>query len=68
MQKEVTQKVIALSIKTAKLDATVLQKALKIALQQIEKQCGKPKREKQTTQQLTKSGEQVWRTISTPKH
>ena len=59
MQEEVMQKVIALSIKTAKLDAAVLQKALKIALQQIEKQRGKPKRGKQTMRQLTKSGEQV---------
>ena len=46
MQEEVTQKVIALSIKAAKLDAAVLQKALKIALEQIKKQ-------------HTKSGEQV---------
>ena len=38
MQEEVTQKVIALSIKAAKLDAAVLQKALKIALEQIKKQ------------------------------
>ena len=50
---------IALSIKAAKLDAAVLQKALKIALEQIKKQHGKPKRGKQTMQQLTKSGEQV---------
>ena len=53
MQEEVTQKVIALSIKAAKLDAAVLQQALKIALEQ------KPKRGKQTMRQLTKSGEQV---------
>jgi hypothetical protein len=59
LQEEVTQKVIALSIKTAKLDAAVLQKALKIALQQIEKQRGKPKRGKQTMRQLKRSGEQV---------
>lgn len=59
MQEEVTQKVIALSIKVAKLDAAVLQKALKIALEQIKKQHGKPKRGKQTMRQLTKSGEQV---------
>ena len=59
MQEEVTQKVIALSIKAAKLDAAVLQKALKIALDQIKKQHGKPKRGKQTMRQLTKSGEQV---------
>ncbi len=59
MQEEVTQKVIALSIKAAKLDAAVLQKALKIALEQIKKQHGKPKRGKQTMRQLTKSGEQV---------
>ena len=59
MHEEVTQKVIALSIKAAKLDAAVLQKALKIALEQIKKQHGKPKRGKQTMRQLTKSGEQV---------
>ena len=59
MQEEVTQKVIALSIKAAKLDAAVLQKALKIALEQIKKQHGKPKRGKQTMRQLTKLGEQV---------
>ena len=59
MQEEVTQKVIALSIKAAKLDAAVLQKALKITLEQIKKQHGKPKRGKQTMRQLTKSGEQV---------
>ena len=59
MQEEVTQKVIALSIKAAKLDAAVLQKALKIALEQIKKQHGKPKRGKQAMRQLTKSGEQV---------
>lgn len=59
MQEEVTQKTIALSIKAAKLDAAVLQKTLKIALEQIKKQHGKPKRGKQTMRQLTKSGEQV---------
>ena len=59
MQEEVTQKVIALSIKAAKLDAAVLQKALKIALEQMKKQHDKPKRGKQTMRQLTKSGEQV---------
>ena len=59
MQEEVTQKVIALSIKATKLDAAVLQKALKMALEQMKKQHGKPKRGKQTMRQLTKSGEQV---------
>lgn len=59
MQEEVTQKVIALSIKAAKLDAAVLQKALKMALEQMKKQHDKPKRGKQTMRQLTKSGEQV---------
>ena len=59
MQEEVTQKVIALSIKAAKLDAAVLQKALKMALEQMKKQHGRPKRGKQTMRQLTKSGEQV---------
>ena len=59
MQEEVTQKVIALSIKAAKLDAAVLQKALKVALGQMKKQHGKPKGGKQTMPQLTKSREQV---------
>lgn len=59
MQEEVTQKVIALSIKTAKLDAAVLQKAMKMALEQMKKQRSRPKRGKQTMRQLTKSGEQV---------
>lgn len=59
MQEEVTRKVIALSIKAAKLDAAVLQKALKMALEQMKKQHDKPKRGKQTMRQLTKSGEQV---------
>ena len=59
MQEEVTQKVIALSIKAAKLDAAVLQKALKMALKQMKKQHDKPKHGKQTMRQLTKSGEQV---------
>ena len=59
MQEEVTQKVIALSIKAAKLDAAVLQKALKMALKQMKKQHDKPKRGKQTMRQLTKSVEQV---------
>lgn len=59
MQEEVTQKVIALSIKTAKLDAALLQKALKAAIQQIQKQQSKPKQGKQTLRQLKKAGEKI---------
>lgn len=59
MQEEVTQKVIALSVKAAKLDAAALQKAIKLLLRQIEKQRGKPPRGKQTMRQLTRSGERI---------
>ncbi len=59
MQEEVTQKVIALSVKAAKLDAAALQKAVKLLLRQIEKQRGKPPRGKQTMRQLTKRGEKI---------
>jgi len=59
LQEEVTQKVIALSVKAAKLDAAALQKAVKLLLRQIEKQRGKPPRGKQTMRQLTRSGEKI---------
>lgn len=59
MQEEVTQKTIALSIKAAKLDAAILQKAVKLLLRQIQKQWNKPIRGKQTMRQLMKPGEKA---------
>ncbi len=56
MQEEVTQKVVALSVKAAKIDAALLQKSMKLLLRQIEKQRGKPKQGKQTLRQLKKHG------------
>ena len=41
MQEEVNEKVIALSIKTGKLSAEVLQKSMKFFLSQIKKQANK---------------------------
>ena len=54
MQDEVNEKVIALSIKTAKLTAEVLQKAMKSFLTQAEKQSSKTPHGKQTLRQLMK--------------
>lgn len=59
MQEEVTQKVIALSVKAAKIDAALLQKSMKALLRQLEKKAHTPKRGKQTLRQLTKRGEKV---------
>ena len=41
MQEEVNEKVIALSIKTGKLSAEVLQKSMKFFLSQVKKQANK---------------------------
>ena len=41
MQEEVNEKVIALSIKTGKLSAEVLQKSMKFFLSQVKKQVNK---------------------------
>ncbi len=59
MQEEVTQKTIAISIQTTKLTASVLQKAIKLLLRQIQKQRNKPIRGKQTMRQLMKPGEKA---------
>ncbi len=59
MQEEVTQKVVALSVKAAKIDAALLQKSMKLLLRQLQKQAAKPTRGKQTMRQLTRRGEKI---------
>jgi len=62
MQDEVNEKVIALSIKTSKLTAEVLQKSIRFMLSQMKKQIDKqpaPKKGKQTMRQLMTPGEKV---------
>ena len=56
MQEEVNEKVIALSIKTGKLSAEVLQKSMKFFLSQVKKQSNKRQMPhgKQTLKQLMK--------------
>ena len=54
MQDEVNEKVVSLAIKTSKLTAEVLQKAMKAALAQAKKQIGKQPHGKQTLKQLIK--------------
>ena len=56
MQEEVNEKVIALSIKTGKLSAEVLQKSMKFFLSQVKKQTNKRQMPhgKQTLKQLMK--------------
>ncbi|WP_099204963.1 PcfB family protein [Scatolibacter rhodanostii] len=54
MQEEVTQKTIALSIQTAKLTASVLQKALKKLLEAQKKKKSRLHQGKQTLRQLMK--------------
>ena len=54
MQEKKKKKVIAFSIKTGKLTAEVLQKAMKAALAQAKKQIGKQPHGKQTLKQLMK--------------
>lgn len=54
MQEEVTQKTIALSIQTAKLTASVLQKALKKLLESQKKKKPRLHQSKQTLRQLMK--------------
>lgn len=58
MQDEVNEKVIALSIKTTKLTAEVLQKSICFMLSQAKKQLGKSTQHKgkQTLKQLRKQG------------
>ena len=61
MQDEVNEKVVSLAIKTSKLTAEVLQKAMKALLAQMKKQHDKQKipHGKQTLKQLMKQGEKV---------
>ena len=54
MQDQVNEKVVAVSIKTTKLTASVLQAAIKQVLAQMKAQKGKPPRGKQTLKQLMK--------------
>ena len=56
MQEEVTQKTIALAIKTAKLDGVVLQAAFRKLLQLYRHKRGTPHKGKQTLRQLMKHG------------
>ena len=56
MQEEVTRKMIALAIKTAKLDGKVLQAALRKLLQLYRKARDTPHRGKQTLKQLMRHG------------
>ena len=59
MQDEVNEKVVALSIKTSKLTAEVLQKAMKAVLAKGKQQLSKAPRGKITMRQLMKPGEKV---------
>ena len=54
MQDEINEKIVALSIKGAKLSAVMLQKAMKKLLEEMKKQQGKPPQGKQTLKQLMK--------------
>lgn len=54
MQDEINEKTVALYIKTGKLTAGVLQKAIKALLTQTKKQIGKQPHGKQTLKQLMK--------------
>ena len=56
MQEEVTQKTIALAIKTAKLDGVVLQAAFRKLLQLYQHKRDTPHKGKQTLRQLMKHG------------
>ena len=54
MQDEINEKTVALYIKTGKLTAEVLQKAMKSVLAQTKKQIGRQPHGKQTLKQLMK--------------
>ena len=54
MQEEINEKVVALSVKGAKLTAEMLQKAIKAMLAQAKKQQEKQPHGKQTLKQLAK--------------
>lgn len=59
MQDEINEKVIALSIRTTKLTAEMLQKSIRFMLSQIKKQLDKPVQHhgKQTLKQLAYEAE-----------
>ena len=59
MQDEVNEKVVALSIKTSKLTAEVLQKAMRAVLSKGKQQLSKAPHGKITMRQLMKPGEKV---------
>ena len=59
MQDEVNEKVVALSIKTSKLTAEVLQKAMKAVLAKGKQQLSKAPHGKISMRQLMKPGEKV---------
>ena len=59
MQDEVNEKVVALSIKTSKLTAEMLQKAMKAVLAKGKQQLSKAPHGKITMRQLMKPGEKV---------
>lgn len=59
MQEQVTQKTMALSIKTAKISGTVLQAAMRQFLKMYRKQRDTPKHGKQTLKQLMRHGTNV---------
>ena len=54
MQEQVNEKIVALSIRGAKLTAVMLQKAMKKLLEEMKRQQGKPPKGKQTLKQLMK--------------
>ena len=54
MQDEINEKVVALSVKGAKLTAEMLQRAMKKLLSQMKKQADRPPHGKQTLKQLAK--------------
>ena len=54
MQEQVNEKIVALSIRGAKLTAVMLQKAMKKLLEEMKRQQGKPPNGKQTLKQLMK--------------
>ena len=59
MQEQATEKTIALSIKTGKLTAQVLQNAIKALLTQVKKQKNKQPQGKQTLKQLMRQNASV---------
>ena len=66
MQDEINEKVVALSVKGAKLTAEMLQKAIKAMLAQAKKQQEKQPHGKQTLKQLAKQNAGLAATIRKP--